>query len=266
MELRVVFQNIYQGMLFAGEKENKSIFYKYNPSAYINYYRNFKPNIVCLAEVPFDDENGNGVFIEKFSKELGLSYLKTYVNEKSWIVEDKYYGTAIFSKFPIKHYESFNLPNPKLEIDHKDGTRWLMHDKGAQKFSIELEDLIVNVFNLHYFPFHHFNRKINEPEFENIRKALADILLPNQNEASLICGDFNNRGVEIEDAFTELFKNEELKRAITFNGVEFEQDFEGYGTQIDHILYTPKFLDLVSSKVEPAYSDHVGLSAIFKPK
>lgn len=263
MDIKVVFQNLYHGMHFAGEYNSKDHFFKYNPSAYIDYYREFSPDIMCLAEIPLDNEVGDGIFLKKLSKELDLPNYKTYVNEKSWIVEDKYYGTAILSKFPITKYESFNLPNPRLEIDHPDGTHWIMHDKGAQKATLLINETETDVYNLHYFPFHHFNRKINEPEFKESRLKLSNILVSDSSRAALIAGDFNNKGLEIEEAFPELFESTNLRRAITFDRADFEENFEGDNTQIDHILYTANKINLISSKVESNYSDHAGITATF---
>jgi endonuclease/exonuclease/phosphatase family metal-dependent hydrolase len=263
MQLNVVFQNIFHGMHFAQEMNGKNVFFKFWPSAYIDYYRPKLPNVVCLAEVPLDNENGESTFLNKFSDELELPYIKTYVNEKSWLVEDKWYGTSILSKFPITSYETFNLPNPKLEIDHKDGTHWVMHDKGAQKVTIKVNDSNVTVYNLHYFPFHHFNRKINEPEFDKIRSQLVDLLLTSDNPL-IICGDFNNRGVEIETAFRELFALGSLSKAITFSKKDFENNHEGADTQIDHILYSNNKFELLESSVEANYSDHCGIFAKFR--
>lgn len=250
-------------MHFAGEVDKKDLFFKYWPSSYIEYYKETQSDIFCLAEAPLDDEKGNSTFLEAFSKALNLQYYKVYVNDKSWIVEGKWYGTVIFSKFPFISYESFNLPNPKLEVDHADGTHWIMHDKGAQKAQVEIGNTKINIFNLHYFPVHHFGKRIDDPELQPMRKSLAEILKPQKNEVSIITGDFNNKKVEIEQAFPEIFEGEQIKRAISFNPNDYFEK-KGDPTQIDHILYSTTRLKLLDSKVEKSYSDHVGLTASFE--
>lgn len=250
-------------MHFAGERDDVDIFYGYKPSKYIEWFTNNKPDVLCLAEAPLDDGEGNSVFLSELAQKLGGYEYKVYVNDKSWIIEDKHYGTVILSKYPILEYESFNLPNPKLEVEHPDGSHWVMHDKGAQKALIDMSGKKVTVFSLHYFPVHHFKRRIEEEDFIPIRKALAKALTPYEGSESIVCGDFNNRGIHVRKAFPELFESDELSLAVEFDRNEVEPHYSGDGIQIDHILHS-KGLEVANKQVEYTFSDHCALLVDFK--
>ena len=258
--IKLAFQNMYQGMHFAGKNENGvDIFYKYNPSAYIEYFKDHKLDFLCLAEAPLDTKDGQSLFLDALSTTLDLPHYEAYVNEKSWVVEGKYYGTVILSRYAIDEYETFNLPNPKLEADQPDGSHWVMHDKGAQKAKVTIDGHTVNIYNLHYFPFGHFGRRMEEEEFHPIRQELANIVKPQTDEVAIVCGDFNNRGLEIEVAFPELFDNNLLERTISF--IDFDESLARMAdkTQVDHVLITSG-ISLVKGQPECNYSDHCGIS------
>ena len=261
-KLKIVAQNLLQGMHLVDEVEKKKLFSKYWPSAYTEYYAKHKPDIVCFTEAPLDDKEGNSVFLDDFSEQLKLPHYKVYVNDASWLVEGKYYGMAILSRYEIENYESFNLPNPRLEVDHADGTHWIMHDKGAQKVTVEIGGKRINIFNLHYFPLFHFGRRIDEPEFHQIRADLAEILRPKKGEISIVAGDFNNKDVDLEKAFPEIFEGELLNTSVLFDGKEYPL-YEGGETQLDHILYS-EGLKFLGGTVESNFSDHVGLTTEFE--
>ncbi len=158
---------------------------------------------------------------------------------------------AILSRFPIIAEEAFLLPNPKLEIDRSDGTRWTMFDKGAQKVTLDLHGQRIIVVNLHYFPFHHFGRKASDEDFAAIRKEFVEILLADATTPVTVTGDFNNKGLPLPTALPELFAEDRFREAVVADTTVI-----GLHEQFDHILYTPTLLSCLSGFAVTNHSDH----------
>lgn len=254
MKLKVLFANVYQGMIYTGNSESgEHLFSSWWPSKYVEYFKSYSPDICCFAEMVFDDEHNNSSMVEKMSKEYGLPYYKNLAGEKSWMVEGKYFGLSILSKYPIEEHEGILLPNPKLEIFKPNGDHWVSHDKTIQKAVLDINGKLVNVFNYQGFPYHPFKRKITEDDFAHIRLATSDIL-NESGKPSIITGDFNNKGIEIEEALPELFANGNIKRSVTFNPIEHNPLLHN-PTQMDHVLLSKEF-KVIDSKIDKNYSDH----------
>jgi len=252
--IKVLFANIFQGMIFS-EKNSKreSLFTSWSPSKYLEYFKSYNPDICCFAEMTMDDEQGNSWVVDKMSKELELPYYKNLATEKSWIIEGKYYGLSILSKYPIESYEEIKLQNPKLEVIRPNGEHWLMDDKSIQKAILNINGKSINLFNLHGFPVHHFNRRINEVEFKPIRQEISNILL-DSNYPTIITGDFSNDGIKIEDVFYELFENDKLRRTVFSNS----ENIDIHSNQVDHILVSKHF-EIKNPIANKIYSDHLCL-------
>lgn len=256
--IKLIFANVLQGFIFAGERASEEKFSAYDPQRYIDYFKSLNPDILCLQEVLVDNKQGKSEFVENFSQQLNLPYFSNCVNDKAWLKKKGFYGMTVLTKFPIKQEEFFKLPNAKLEVDRQDGSHWIMHDKVAQKVVLEVNDQEVNIFNLQFFPFHHFGRELSEVDFSPIRNALVDILRLNEQEPILVVGDFNNKDINLDKAFPEIFTEGKMKEAVIANTT-----YAGYNDQVDHILYTPKFFKLESGYVEKNYSDHWAVVARF---
>lgn len=263
MKFKVAFANIYQGMHFAGEKDGEDVFFGYKPNLYAEYFTKLEADILCLAEVPFRDKDGNSDFLDKLQKNLGYSERKSFVSDDSWLVDGLFYGSSILSRFNFEKYQETKLLNPKLEAINN-GVKWVMHDKTVQNALIQINGSLINLHNLHYFPFHHFGASLLDEKFTEIRRGFTELFKNDQTENLLIAGDFNNKGIEIEKAFPELFQEFELEEAIKFNRNDVEKYYEGDDIQVDHLLYTPAAFELVNSSVHDNYSDHPTLVAEFE--
>jgi endonuclease/exonuclease/phosphatase family metal-dependent hydrolase len=262
VSIRVAFANICQGLKSEGQKNNRDVFSKYWPSAYQESYVQLNPDVMCMAEVPLDDEHGNSRFLSAFSREMGAMDCRADVLERSWLVEDKYYGNAIISKFAFKEYTTQQLPNPKFEIDNPDGSHWHLHDKTVQGATVELDGNTVRVFNLHYFPFHRFGHDINEPALRPIRTAFVEQLRLDEGVATILTGDFNNGHNNLETAYPELFEDDRLKDAVKFSAKDFINYYPSDKFQLDHILCTQHFT-VEHTEVIHDNSDHRGVLADF---
>ena len=257
--IKIVFANIYQGLLYEEKVGQKDVFSKYRPSVYVEQYSDLQPDIVCLAEAPLDDEEGNSKFIRDFTEKIGGVDARTDVRAQSWLLEDKYYGNAIISKLPIKDYRALNLPHPHLEYDRPDGDHWVMHDNAVQSGIINLGGFDIKLFNLHYFPYFFFGRNMNEPEFAESRQAFIDHLRLADGIPTILTGDFNNGDADLETAYPELFMDDALTDAVKFDESDFNERYVGGAYQLDHILYTSDKFKVINKQVITDHSDHKGL-------
>lgn len=255
MRLKVLFANIFQGMIFAGYKPDtkEHVFTGWRPAKYIEHFKPYDCDICCFAEMVLDDEQGNSAVVKKMSSEYGLPYYQSLIGAKSWVVEGKYYGQSLLSRYRFGSYEVIKLPNPDIQIVKPNGVLWVMHDKFVQKAVIEVSGRRINVFNVHGFPFHHFNRSVDEAEFAPIRQKMVEILLPD-DKPTIITGDFNNCNIEIAKAFPELFENGRMLDAVIDEHGDGLGEMEGRG-QLDHILISKHF-KIIQAKVDVNYSDH----------
>jgi endonuclease/exonuclease/phosphatase family metal-dependent hydrolase len=235
------------------------VFSRVSLKEYILFFKQYTPDILSLSEVHMEDAQGNSEMAKRISDELQLPHYRCYAQSPSHLDTSKYMGLAVLSKYPIEDYTPFLLPNPRLQVTRPDGSEWIMFDKGAQKFTYIVEGKRLTLLNLHYFPFHHFLRYMNDSEFACIRQELVDILLSDNRIPTIITGDFNNKGLPLQSAFPELFEHNLFRPAViaktTVVGLTNEQ--------FDHILYTPTTLHTDYGIAAPNYSNHYAVMADF---
>jgi endonuclease/exonuclease/phosphatase family metal-dependent hydrolase len=258
--IKIAFANISQGLVYEGKKGRKDVFSKYWPSAYQSQYVALHPDIVCLAEVPLDDERGSSSFLQSFAQAMGAVSCQADVHEKSWLVEGKYSGNAILSRFELSDYHVIKLPNPRLEVDRPDGQHWVLHDKSAQSATVHVDGQAISLINLHYFPFFLFRRKLNDAELAPSRAALVELLHLGSGVPAIVAGDFNNNDDELEVAFPEFFQGGGLETAVRFGPEQFDKLYCGRH-QMDHILYTPQVFSVLEGQIIRDASDHRGIFA-----
>lgn len=260
MHARIIFANILQGMIHCGYNEQKeNILAGFHPEKYVQYFAAHQPDILCLAECVIDDAYGNSALTAKLSSECGLPFVYNLVGEKAFLLNDKFYGLAICSKFPISEYSTQKLANPQLEIIRPNGDYWRMHDKFIQKATVNVaQNKSLRLINTHLFPFQHFERNFWDAEFADLRKQWAAMLLPDSH-TSLICGDFNTVGISIKKAFPELKIGENLHSLVNYDGKKYQPKYP-YDTQIEYILATPD-IKLIAAEAKMVYSDHPFLIA-----
>lgn len=261
-QLRVIFANIVCGMKYYGEVDNRSVFEKYWPSDYIETYSALEPDILCLAEAPFDTNDGRGAFVKKMSKALGAQTFRTLVDGKSWLVEGKYTGTAIFSKFGEVDYSVVPLP-PAETRDVHHGEERVLHDKAVQVLSLRVGAQIIKVLNIHYYPFSAFGRPTLGDDLLEKHSVASQALSSTAGQATIITGDFNNSDEpDMTKIFPKLFAENRFRQAISF----FPDNEPSYkkSVQIDQILYSPEFFEPISTQVVSDNSDHGGVMVDFR--
>lgn len=257
-QLNVVFANIFQGCIFAGQNDKKEhLFTGWHPSRHAHELKHFTPDICCIAEMVINEASEHCSFIEKFKQILELPHARYVATSKSWVIEEKDYGLAVFSRFPIIDYNVVLLPNPKLTVTRPNGDIWHTHDKVCQKLVVDVDGQHVQIVNLQSFPFHHFNRRIDEDEFKEFRKIFKNLIL-DRNIPCIVTGDFNNLHVELDQAFPEFFIEGNLASVVTVSETILNQ--MGDPNQIDHILLSKHF-EIIETKQEFKLSDHPVLAA-----
>ncbi len=256
--LRIVFENISGGMVMAGKSHGEMLFSRVSLEEYITYFQHYQPDILCLTEVHMEGKTGKSEMVETIASRLELPAYRCLYQSRSHLDTSKDMGIAVLSRYTIKDYTPFALPNPRLEVERPDGSHWKMLDKGAQRLRLDVHGRLITVFNLHYFPFHHFHRSICEQDFARIRRELVDILLTDQHTPTIITGDFNNKGISLRDAFPELFLCDRFREAVLA-----DTTVVGLDEQFDHILYTPGTLLVKHGCADPNLSDHYAVIADF---
>ncbi|MBN1331510.1 endonuclease/exonuclease/phosphatase family protein [Candidatus Dojkabacteria bacterium] len=258
--IRIIHANILQGFIFDGGSYPAKTVQEYNPGKYTEILKPFVPDIVSLHEVLIDDQNGTSKQVENIKNQLNLKHYATSKSEKSWFRPDKHYGSALLINGVTIHQETIKLPKPKENIEAigPDGSIWVLHEKSALAIDTRILSRSVKIISLHYFPFHHFGRRLDEKDFEDIRKELVSILDPGDTP-TIVVGDFNNKGIVLAKAFPELFDNNHFVEAI-----KVKTSIKGGKDQLDHILYTPDSIELIHAERIDIPSDHYGLLADFR--
>jgi endonuclease/exonuclease/phosphatase family metal-dependent hydrolase len=264
MDIRILFANVAQGGTFLG-KDDRGV-ESWRPAdaeAIANDLSSFNPDIVCLAETLMDDAQGASAMTDTIAARLNLHNVRNYVVGEAFepFAQGKFYGLSILSRFPLTDYEVIPLPNPGLRAEQPNGEIWQMHGKSVQKASVVLPgERLVNLFNVHSYPFHRFGRTLAEPEFTGWRQAFADALKTPDGKPGLWAGDFNNVGVAIETLLRDDFARGHMRDAVTAADPVLAQFADartgGYFTRdVDHILHTPEF-EKISGLSIHGRSDH----------
>jgi endonuclease/exonuclease/phosphatase family metal-dependent hydrolase len=255
MILKVVFANILGGREFLGTTYGEINFGDNVLEQYINAISAQNPDLLSLAEVHLEDET-HSEMVQVIAKKLQLPYYDFMGSDKSHLAEGKLLGNAILSKYPITRTDHFLVKSPMIDVDRPNGDHWIMHNKPAQTAFIEIENKTIALTSLHYFPFHHFNRSMNELEFAPQRQSLVDHLMTVElSTIPITTGDFNNKNFKLSEAFPELF-------AAGFSeAIEVESTIIGDSQQLDHILFKKSDGEVVNAHTFDIPSDHLGLSA-----
>lgn len=256
--MKTAFANISGGLVFAGETYGEMNFSKVDLRQYGGYLQQIGADVLGLTEVHLEDEDGSSHMADCLTQQLGLPYKSVRYAHESHLDTSKQMGTAILSRYPIVRDETFVLESPKLEVDRPNGDHWVMYDKTAQRVTLQTEHGQVDAVNLSYFPFHHFNRRMDEPAFAGLRSQLVDILVADGNP-TIVLGDFNNKFVPFGKAFPELFTHGFAEAIITPTTVAGFSD-----QQLDHILYPQEFFEASDGFAIDIRSDHLAVGATLR--
>lgn len=254
--MNVIYSNITGGMLFAGSTYGEMLFSKVSLESYIDYFKTKTIDVLSLSEVHLEDK-ATSAMVQRIAQALGMQHHASLALSNSHLDTSKQLGMAVVSRYPILEQEEFIIPSPKLEVTKPNGEKWTMFDKGGQRATLDVDGKEVELVNFSYFPFHHFGRRVDEPDFAELRQQLVDVLLgSSKNTPTIITGDFNNKGIELAKAFPELIQDNALEQAVKVDSTVI-----GYNEQIDQILYQPAHFSSTSGFAENNGSDHLAIGA-----
>jgi endonuclease/exonuclease/phosphatase family metal-dependent hydrolase len=253
--MNIMYSNISGGLIFAGQTYGEMLFSKVSLEHYIDYFRGKHLDILCLSEVHLENKSSSEM-VARIASELKLPHHSSLALSQSHLDTSKRLGMSVISRHPITSQEEFTIPSPGIEVDRPNGDHWKMFDKGAQRVHLDIDGTEIAVVNFSYFPFHHFNRRVVEPEFKPLRQQLLEILVSDRSIPTIITGDFNSKGYAISEAFPELFADHALQRAIAA-----ETTVIGATEQLDQILYQPKYFTSGDDFAEENGSDHLAIGA-----
>jgi endonuclease/exonuclease/phosphatase family metal-dependent hydrolase len=259
--MKIIYSNISGGFIFAGKAYGEMLFSKVSIQNYIEYFREKDADIISLSEIHLEAKTSSQM-VEHIAKELGMPYHSSLALDSSHLDTSKQMGMAVVSRYPIINQEELLIPSPGIEVIRPNGEHWKMLDKGGQRVNLQIDNKLISIINFSYFPFHHFNRRLDEPEFSGLRQQLIGILLNKSGAAStIITGDFNNKNIKLDMAFPELFANN-----LFTEGVEAKSTVVGYDEQLDHILYQSQFYEASDQYAELNGSDHLAVGVVLQPK
>jgi hypothetical protein len=250
MTIRIGLINVLQGLKFTGTHYSETKIGGSGMDEYINLIKKHSSDILCVNELVLDD----GKMLDQLMEAGNYKYCSSCIDNKAWLVKDRYYGSAILSKFPITKQDSFELPNPKIEIDRPNGEHWILHDKIILQNLVTINGYEIYVSTFQYFPFHHFNRDITSVEFIDIRQKLAQVF---QYENSIIAADFNHMGHGFNESFPEIINSGFIDSFKT------KTTLVGESEQTDHIIYKGKHLKAINGTAVKTVSDHYYIETTF---
>lgn len=253
--MNIMYSNISGGLIFAGHTYGEMLFSKVSLEHYVDYFRDKQLDILCLSEVHLEDGHRSEM-VARIASALSLPHHASLALSQSHLDTSKRLGMSVISRYPITTREEFTIPSPGIEVDRPNGDHWKMFDKGAQRVQLDIDGTRIAIVNFSYFPFHHFNRRVVEPEFKPLRQQLLEILVSDKSMPTIITGDFNSKGYAVSEAFPELFANNALQQAITA-----ETTVIGATEQLDQILYQPKHFTAGHDFAEENGSDHLAIGA-----
>ncbi|MEV0595826.1 endonuclease/exonuclease/phosphatase family protein [Nonomuraea cavernae] len=195
-------------------------------------------DLLALQEVPFPEGSRSSPLLTELAERTRLRHYQANVLSPSWLVQGKRSGVAVASRFPIETAAVAVLPNPRLE---RGGM--LSFDKGTVTARVRAMGRLVAMTSLHMPPFHRFGRRADDPDFGYIWDNLAKQLEPEEDEVTVIAGDFNTSHRRL------------LLRRI---GADLETSVTGAtrrGKAVDDIVHSAS-VARVSARVVRTFSDH----------
>ncbi|QKV92861.1 endonuclease/exonuclease/phosphatase family protein [Streptomyces sp. NA02950] len=208
-------------------------------------------DIAAFQEVGFDGR-GHSEVLDAVRKNTALRHVAAHPLHDSSFFPGRRSGVAVVSRFPVRDYRHYMLPNPRLHI-HVDDKEIHSHDKGLVRATIALGHTELDVASLHALPFYLFQRAPDEADFKEIWDALSDELHRHvESRPLLVCGDFNT---------------EDRRLVLNLDNPPLVSSLEGRhtyrGRSVDDILYAPG-ISLVGIETIDNFSDHRACVASFR--
>jgi len=225
-----------------------------------------KPDLCCMQELYID--NKNGISLKELKNNLSLMPYSNIV----WACrfdENKHYGIATFSKFPminkgvIKYPDSKNISIFSDIVIDEDTLRIYNNHLQSVRFVKRnfdfLENLDLQTEEETIFEIRDISLRLKSAYIK--RAEQADILsehIQNSPYRVIVCGDFNDTPV----SYTYRKIKGDLNDAFTVSGRGFGNTYSGTfpKVRIDYIFYSDEFTVFNFQTKNVEYSDHYPVS------
>lgn len=214
---------------------------------FANELKRFGCKLIFIQEAHTSKLTGKSEQAEFLSKHLRLDYYTCVSISPSHLQPDQNLSLLILSAFPIENSTYIQIENPKLEVIRPDLTKWYSFDKGFLVVTVKMRKR-VRVICGHSHPFIDFKRVPTDPDFNQLRKQIENVILGDRMEKSTCIVGADMNWNEIRELLPDVFSN------------SFKCVFENVKTtpnqgQLDYLLVSP---DIKTGKyaITPGLSDH----------
>lgn len=189
-ELRIVSWNVAGGALRTRDGEDV-------PEAEAGRYigsviRETDADMVVLQEVLFMDREREVSQVPEIAAVAGFRHYYTRALSPSHLHGDPYgIGLTILSHQALESPSLHFVPNPGITHENDNGTILQSHDKGYLLATITVNGVRVRLANVHFLPYHDFDRDPAEASFREIWRLIDDTLVQWATIPTIVAGDFN---------------------------------------------------------------------------
>jgi len=185
------------------------------------------PDIIFLQETHQGEDPNQA---KELSVSLGLKHYFNDIYDKSHLEKGQKLGQAIISRFPIENHKFEFFLNPKLEVIHSTGEKWISHNKGISSCFVKIgEKTILQLKTLHLVPFRRFNIDPLSHELAEVRKDIVE-KIKCSTEKFLLQGDFNYNDFSLRRFLPDIFSN-------GVSEVILNEPTTAKGRKYEHIIY-----------------------------
>jgi len=219
---------------------------------FVKKIHEYSPTFITVQET---HTSHNLIQTEYLANKLGIPYFHNDIYDKSHIEEGQMLGQGIISIFPFVSNTFDFYQNPLLEMVSDDGGKWISHNKGITKLSVNINDAILVVKTTHFVPFRKFGTSLNSIDMKKIRKDIVTKILP-INKFELFQGDFNVDDESLRNALPEIFVN-------NMDEIKTSKPTTPKNRRYDHILFNG--LKLIKSEtIDNVLTDHFPIYTEFE--
>lgn len=252
-------------------EKSKSLFTD-NMKALKSNLNTVNPDVIAFQEIDFDSDRSFNI-----NQSIEVSKLG-YMNDAQTINWDTHYvpfpygrpsvhfgkvisGQSLVSKFPINYHKTYTLKRVESMPFLKDA---FYLDRLAQVVSLEIEDQLVYVINVHLEAF-------DKPTRETHLNTVIDLYNTYATTyPTILLGDFNSNPTNRASVILKLLNKTDVGCAgFNLERIENTYNSRNPSKRIDFIFYNTNKIQEVSGRVLTAFgeiSDHLPVEMRFKLK
>lgn len=228
--------------------------YNFCNLSYISeYLQKYNPDVIAFQEIHCSESESQA---EVISQKLGLNYFVLDSYDVSHVNPNYMLSQSIISRFPIVAHSFELYPNLGLNIVVNGKDMGKMHDKGATRVTLKIENNDdLEIITTHLPPFRKLKLDPKSREAKVLVTSVDSLMRPSLPKA-IIMGDFNYNEESLKSLMPSVFGDgieEVLQKTAT----------TPKGRCYDHVLF--KGVELLSSSVcSDALTDHYPIISEFE--